>query len=133
MAIDANGRRPTVLIVDDEDAFRELLETRLEDKGWSVMQAASMAEAFPICEESPPDVLVLDYSMPGMTGVEAGRMLVREGFASPIVVFSAYLTRELKEDCRALGLHAVDKINWEELLLTCEELLESSQGAAQPA
>jgi CheY-like chemotaxis protein len=133
MAIDSNGGRPTVLIVDDQEGFRELLESRLEDNGWSVKQAASMAEAFPICKESPPDVLVLDYSMPGMTGIEAGRALVREGFASPIVIFSAYLTRELKEDCRAFGLHAVDKINWEELLLTCEELLESSPGAAQPA
>jgi CheY-like chemotaxis protein len=83
-----------------------------------------MAEAFPICRHMPPDVLVLDHSMPGLTGIEAGRILVRDGFPSPIVLFSAYLTPELKEDCRSLGLHAVDKINFEELVLTCEELLD---------
>ena len=131
MAIDSNGGPPTVLVVDDEPAVREVLEIRLRDDGWAVKQATTMAEAFPICEATPPDVLVLDHSMPGMTGIEAGRLLVREGFPSPIVIFSAYLTRELKDDCHALGLHAVDKINWEELLLTCRELLESQQ--AKPA
>jgi CheY-like chemotaxis protein len=130
MSIDSNGRRPRVLVVDDEPAFRELLERRLDDDGWDVIEAESMAEAFPICEAAPPDVLVLDYSMPGMTGIEAGRVLVRDGFPSPIIIFSAYLTRELKDDCRALGLHAVDKINWEELLLTCRELLEAKAAAS---
>jgi CheY-like chemotaxis protein len=131
MAIDSNGGRPTVLVVDDQPAVRELLEIRLRDEGWAVKQATTMAEAFPICEATPPDVLVLDHSMPGMTGIEAGRLLLREGFPSPIVIFSAYLTRELKDDCRALGLHAVDKINWEELLLTCRELLAAQR--AKPA
>jgi CheY-like chemotaxis protein len=131
MAIDSNGATPTVLVVDDEASVREILEIRLQDEGWAVKQASTMAEAFPICEATPPDLLVLDYSMPGMTGIEAGRLLLREGFASPIVIFSAYLTRELKDDCLALGLHAVDKINWDELVLTCNELLASQQ--AKPA
>jgi CheY-like chemotaxis protein len=132
MAFDSNGGRPTVLVVEDEPAVREVLEIRLRDEGWAVKQAATMAEAFPICEATPPDVLVLDHSMPGMTGIEAGRLLVREGFASPIVIFSAYLTRELKDDCHALGLRAVDKINWDELVLTCRELLLASR-QAKPA
>jgi CheY-like chemotaxis protein len=133
MAIDSNGRRPTVLVVDDQPAVRELLEIRLRDEGWAVKKAASMAEAFPICEATPPDVLVLDHSMPGMTGIEAGRILLREGFASPVVIFSAYLTHELKDDCHALGLHAVDKINWEELLLTCRELLAAQRAKSASA
>jgi CheY-like chemotaxis protein len=77
-------------------------------------------------------VLVLDHSMPGLTGIEAGRILVRDGFPSPIVLFSAYLTPELREDCRALGLHSVDKINFEELVLTCEELLDEKSPSPQP-
>jgi CheY-like chemotaxis protein len=119
---DPNGQ-PTVLVVDDEQNFRDLLRNRFAAEGWIVLEAGSMAEAFPICRRMPPDVLVLDHSMPGLTGIEAGRILVRDGFGSPIVLFSAYLTPELRDDCRALGLHAVDKINFEELVLTCEELL----------
>jgi CheY-like chemotaxis protein len=132
MTADSQNGQPTILVVDDEQGFRDLLKTRFAAEGWIVLQAASMAEAFPICRQMPPDVLVLDHSMPGLTGIEAGRILARDGFQSPIVLFSAYLTPELKEDCRALGLHAVDKINWEELVLTCRELLEASPAAAQP-
>jgi CheY-like chemotaxis protein len=130
---DSQNGQPTILVVDDEQGFRDLLKTRFAAEGWIVLQAASMAEAFPICRQMPPDVLVIDHSMPGLTGIEAGRILVRDGFPSPIVLFSAYLTPELKEDCRALGLHAVDKINWEELVLTCRELLETQRAAAAAA
>ena len=123
-AVGHNGQ-PTILVVDDEQGFRDLLKMRFSQDGWTVLEASSTAEAFPICRQMQPDVLVLDHSMPGLTGIEAGRILVRDGFSSPIVLFSAYLTPELREDCRALGLHAVDKINWEELVLTCTELYES--------
>jgi CheY-like chemotaxis protein len=128
MTAGSQNGQPTILVVDDEQGFRDLLEARFASEGWIVLQASTMAEAFPICRQMAPDVLVLDHSMPGLTGLEAGRILVRDGFSSPIVLFSAYLTPEMKEDCRALGLHAVDKINWEELVLTCRELLN-----AQPA
>jgi CheY-like chemotaxis protein len=124
MTAGSHNGQPTVLVVDDEHGFRDLLRNRFAAEGWIVLEASSMAEAFPICRHMPPDVLVLDHSMPGLTGIEAGRILVRDGFPSPIVLFSAYLTPELKEDCRSLGLHAVDKINFEELVLTCEELLD---------
>jgi CheY-like chemotaxis protein len=133
MTAGSHNGQPTVLVVDDEQGFRDLLRTRFASEGWIVLEAGTMAEAFPICRQMPPDVLVLDHSMPGLTGIEAGRILVRDGFRSPIVLFSAYLTPELKEDCLSLGLHAVDKINFEELILTCRELLEEAQPAPQPA
>jgi CheY-like chemotaxis protein len=126
----SHGGPPTILVVDDEQGFRDLLKTRFAQEGWLVLEAGTMAEAFPICRQMQPDVLVLDHSMPGLTGIEAGRILVRDGFRSPIVLFSAYLTPELRDDCRALGLHPVDKINFEEVVLTCRELLESRQLAA---
>jgi CheY-like chemotaxis protein len=130
---DRQNGQPSVLVVDDEQGFRDLLRSRFETDGWIVLEASTMADAFPICRQMPPDVLVLDHSMPGLTGIEAGRILLRDGFQSPIVLFSAYLTPELREDCRAFGLHPVDKINFEELVLTCTELVEQKQLAAQPA
>jgi CheY-like chemotaxis protein len=68
---------------------------------------------------------VLDHSMPGITGLDAARILLRNGFSTPIVLFSAYLSPELKATCRELGVHPVDKINGEELIVTCYELLET--------
>ena len=117
----------TILIVDDEPGFREMLDHRLTAEGWKVIEAATVAELFPILEETPPDILVLDHSMPGITGLDAARVLVRNGFDKPIVLFSAYLTPELKATCRELGLHPIDKMNGEELVLICWELLEETE------
>ncbi len=77
-----------------------------------------MAEAFLLFEDSVPDVVVFDHAMPGMTGIGASLILGRAGLPAPIVLFSAYLTAELRQECRVLGIHPVDKINWEKLL-TC--------------
>ncbi len=49
---------------------------------------------------------------------------IRNDFEQPIVLFSAYLTPELKATCRELGIHPVDKLNGEELVVTCWDLLE---------
>ena len=64
-------------------------------------------------------------SLPGVTGVEAAKVLLRNDFQAPIVIFSAYLSPDLKQICREIGLHPVDKISYEELVATCYTLLES--------
>ena len=115
---------PTLVVVDDEPDFRAILQTRLGAEGWRVLQAGDVAGLYELLEENEPDVLVLDHSLPGITGIEAAKVLLRNHFARPIVIFSAYLTPELKQTCRELGLHAVDKISMEELVVTCYELLE---------
>jgi chemotaxis response regulator CheB len=79
---------------------------------------------YELLEENYPDVVVLDHSLPGITGIDAAKVLLRNNFERPIVIFSAYLTPELKQTCRELGLQAVDKISMEELVVTCYELLE---------
>ena len=115
---------PTLVVVDDEPDFRAILQTRLGAEGWRVLQAGDVAGLYELLEENEPDVLVLDHSLPGITGIDAAKVLLRNHFARPIVIFSAYLTPELKQSCRELGLQAVDKISMEELVVTCYELLE---------
>ncbi len=122
---DGRPTPPVILVVDDDQWFREMLAARLSQEGWQVVEAATVAELFPLLEETPPDVLVLDHSMPGITGLDAARVLIRNDFDQPIVLFSAYLSPELKATCRELGVHAVDKINGEELVVTCYELLDA--------
>ena len=115
---------PTVIVIDDEPDFRAILQTRLGAEGWRVLQAGDIAGLYELLDENEPDVLVLDHSLPGITGIDAAKVLLRNQFEPPIVIFSAYLTPELKQTCRELGLLAVDKINSEELVVTCYELLE---------
>jgi CheY-like chemotaxis protein len=62
--------------------------------------------------------------MPGMNGIQVARALRFEGIRLPTVLFTAYLVDELKTTCDDLGVVAVDKINWDELVLRCRELWE---------
>ena len=63
-----------VLIVDDTEHVREMLEAMLELDGFDVVGAAASGEdAIPLAVEKQPDVIVMDYKMPGMDGLAASR------------------------------------------------------------
>jgi len=67
----AGNRCVRVLVVDDHDLFRLGLRTLLEEEGFEVAAAASAAAALRRLPSFAPDVIVMDVSMPGMSGVEA--------------------------------------------------------------
>ena len=108
-----------VLVVDDEPDIRTMLEVVLAAEGWSVAQAGSGEEGLEAFHSTHPDIVVLDHRMPGLTGWEVARQLIEEGCDSPIVLFSAYLESELRARADAVGLTAVDKLDWHGLVETC--------------
>lgn len=122
--LDASIDVPRILVVDDEDEIRSMLVMLLKAEGWLVAEAASGDEALERCRHESFDVAVLDYMMPGMNGVQVARCLRFEGIRLPTILFTAYLVDELKATCDDLGIVAVDKINWDELVLRCRELWE---------
>jgi CheY-like chemotaxis protein len=115
---------PRILVADDEDEIRSMLVLLLEAEGWLVAEAASGDEALERCRHESFDLAVLDYMMPGMNGIQVARFLRFEGIRLPTILFTAYLVDELKTTCDDLGVVAVDKINWDELVLRCRELWE---------
>lgn len=115
-----------VLVVDDDPHVRELLTDVLGRDGWAVDLAASGRQALEYCRAQRPDVLVLDNLMPAMNGLEVARCLIQEGISVPVILFSAHLDVELRTECHLLGLIPVDKINLDELVLTCDALWSKS-------
>jgi DNA-binding NarL/FixJ family response regulator len=68
--------RPSVFIVDDHSFFRAGLRSLLAEHGFPVVGEAGTGEAaLPLIERRRPDVVVMDLSMPGMSGVETTREL----------------------------------------------------------
>lgn len=65
-----DARQPVVLVVDDDERSRKLLEIVLAMEGYRVVSAASGQEALAAIELQQPDVVVLDFLMPGMDGPE---------------------------------------------------------------
>ena len=59
-----------VLIVDDAQQVRRVLRTALSAEGYTIFEAGTGEEALNLFRTSPPDVILLDVNMPGMTGLE---------------------------------------------------------------
>ncbi|AYG78194.1 Response regulator MprA [Streptomyces hundungensis] len=83
------SRPGDVLVVDDDDAVRRSLDRGLRLNGFRVRTADGGRAALAAIEQSPPDVLVLDVSMPGMSGIEVCRTLRHAGHDLPVLMLSA--------------------------------------------
>lgn len=101
------GARPAVrvLVVDDTDHVRNMLVDMLELDGFDVVgQAASGGDAVTIAEEVFPDVIVMDYKMPGMDGLTAARAIRAKRSEQPIILYTAYLDPALEAEAREAGI-----------------------------
>jgi len=83
-----------ILIVDDEPFNLDLLEQELTDRGYSIERAGGGAEALGKFESFRPDLILLDYQMPDMNGVDVLKELRNRGNESPVVMITAYGTIE---------------------------------------
>ncbi len=83
--------QPTVLLVEDEPAQREVLAYNLEAEGFAVQRATNGEEALVLVSENPPDLILLDWMMPHVSGLEVCRRLKMrsETRGIPIIMLSA--------------------------------------------
>ncbi|MFE0516289.1 response regulator transcription factor [Streptomyces sp. NPDC058964] len=123
----------TVLVVDDDAAIRRSLERGLRLSGFEVRTAPDGLGALTAIADGPPDVLVLDVSMPGMSGIEVCARLRADGRDLPVLMLSA-----LDETAdRIAGLQAggddylVKPFALQELVLRLRALLRRRPPVAQ--
>jgi two-component system phosphate regulon response regulator PhoB len=85
------AQRPTVLVVEDEPAQREILTYNLESEGFRVSTADNGEDALMMVAEEMPDLIVLDWMLPNVSGIEICRRLKTrpDTRAVPIIMLSA--------------------------------------------
>ena len=98
-----------ILIVDDNPVIRKTLRRTLErNKGWEVCgEAADGREAVAKAQQLKPDLVVLDFSMPVMNGLEAARELKRLLPSVPLLMFTNYGTDYVQKEALSVGVTAV--------------------------
>lgn len=104
-------RRPTILLVDDSSLQRRVLAAALRDSPFVLMEAASGEEALLLCRETPPDIVVSDWMMPGMSGLDlcaALRAETGENYIYFIILTSKTGTEDL---ATALSIGADDFVS----------------------
>ncbi len=91
-----------ILIVDDEAAIREMIRVALEMAGFDCMEAANAQEAHAAVIDHRPDIILLDWMLPGTSGIELLRRLRRDELTrnTPVIM----LTAKGEEDNKIQGL-----------------------------
>ncbi|WP_043531180.1 phosphate regulon transcriptional regulator PhoB [Litchfieldella xinjiangensis] len=94
----------TVLIVDDEPSIREMIAVALEMADYRVLEADNAQAAHALIVDHQPDLLLLDWMMPGTSGIELARRLKREEATAELPII--LLTAKSEEDNKIQGLEA---------------------------
>src|SRR6516162_11017724 len=84
------SRQGTILVVDDEEIMREILETLLTREGYEVRLASSGAEGLELARALPFDAAIVDIMMPGLNGIEALEELKRIDEDLSVIIITAY-------------------------------------------
>ena len=88
------NRNGTILVIDDEEIMREILETLLTREGYQVRMAANAAEGLELARALPFDAVIMDVMMPGMDGITALDELAKIDSDLPVMMITAFASVE---------------------------------------
>jgi two-component system response regulator (stage 0 sporulation protein F) len=113
----------TILVVDDDESIRILLQEELTDEGYRVITASNARDALKIVEQETLDLVILDIRMPGMDGLEAlPRILgMKEGL--PVILNTAYSQYQESFMSWAADAYVIKSADLSELKKKMKELL----------
>lgn len=119
-------KRAKILIADDDDSLRRVLEFQLAEAGYEVVSAENGAAALEIFTENPVDCVVSDWKMPRLGGAELIERIAAINAETPVIVITAF--GDLETAVRALKNGAFDFVtkpfDREAILLTIEKALK---------
>lgn len=119
----------TILLADDDENVRRVLEFQLKEAGYTVLAARDGAEALEIFAENDPDCVISDLRMPKLSGLELLEKIKATNEEIPFIVITAF--GEVETAVAAMKSGAFDYINKpfnrDEILLTLERALNFSQ------
>jgi len=100
----------TILVVEDEDAIRAMLMMVLEQAGYTAIAAADAEDAQKIVHENLPDLILLDWMLPGISGAEWARRLKKEQIYRELPIILLTARGEEEDKVKGLEIGADDYI-----------------------
>lgn len=118
-----------ILVVDDNEKIRKLMEIYLKREGYSILQAANGQEALSVLDSNSADLIVADIMMPEMDGYELTRSLRNAHYNMPILMVTAKDTFPDKKKGFDLGAddYMTKPVDMEEFVLRVKALLRRSK------
>jgi DNA-binding NarL/FixJ family response regulator len=95
-----------ILVADDNPAVRQYLRSILEQRnGWQVCaEARTGREALQRVQEMPPDVILLDFKMPDLNGLDVATQISRSFPEIPILMVTVHFSKQLVEAAQRVGI-----------------------------
>lgn len=118
-----------IMIVDDDDDFRWLTGNLLQDAGYSVLRAQDGEEALKLLKKDVPDLILLDYRLPGRNGLQVAEDLKKEIPVTPIIMVTAYAEIESAVTAMRMGVYdyVTKPVNEDNLLIRIKQVLEKQE------
>jgi len=103
---DRTGCLIRILIVDDNAAVRHYLRALLEQQStWQVCdEARTGGEALQQVKNNPPDMILLDFQMPDLNGLDVAREITKLFPEIPILMVTIHLSKQLSDEARRVGI-----------------------------
>lgn len=105
------GAKPLVLVVEDEAAIATMLRYNLEKQGFRVEEAGDGQEALDLIGETTPDLVLLDWMLPTLSGIEVCRQIRRRQETRTLPVIMVTARAEDQDAVRALNIGADDYVS----------------------
>jgi CheY-like chemotaxis protein len=90
----AAAKDASVLVIDDDPDVRDFIVASLEEQGFRVREASDGRKGLKAFRDERPDLVILDFIMPGLSGAEVAKRLLREVPGQPILFVSGYSETE---------------------------------------
>ena len=115
-----------ILVVDDDDSLRRVLQVQLEQDGYSVVTAASAQQAFSLLQLRAYDLVITDLRMPGLSGIEVLKQVKSQYPETVVIVLTAFGTVETAVEAMKAGAYdfLTKPVHPEELSLVVARALD---------
>lgn len=119
-------KKPSILLIDDDDSLRRVIEFSLTEVGYKVQPAASGEDGLRFLDKDDFDAVITDITMPGMNGIEVLAKVRERDEQLPVIVITAYGTIESAVGAMKQGAfdYITKPFNRDELRLTLEKALK---------
>jgi len=118
--------KDTILVVDDDNSVRRVVQMQLSEAGYEVKLAASGSEALRVLSEAPPKLVITDLRMPDVDGIELLRRITADEIQTTVIMVTAFGSIETAVQAMRLGAYdyITKPIDYDALLLAVNRAME---------